>query len=150
MIHLISSHLISNDKQTTTSPTISHTAQTTTKKKQPAEIYPGTTTRERYIYFWKLQNTFLANLYITRLTTIAAIRGACPAGGCALSLVCDYRIYLDDPTGVSRIGLNEPKVSSRGYLYILKSFLSPCVCVCMCFCFAGGVNVINSFPLNAF
>lgn len=48
-------------------------------------------------------NTFLARLYISRLVTVAAIRGACPAGGCCLALCCDYRII----TETGSIGLNE-------------------------------------------
>jgi enoyl-CoA hydratase/carnithine racemase len=53
--------------------------------------------------FWKISNQFLGNLYVSRLVTIAGIRGACPAGGCCLALCCDYRI-LTDP---GYIGLNE-------------------------------------------
>ena len=34
---------------------------------------------------------------------VAAIRGACPAGGCCLALTCDYRIQ----TYQGNIGLNE-------------------------------------------
>ena len=34
---------------------------------------------------------------------MAAIRGACPAGGCCLSLCCDFRIMTD----FGHIGLNE-------------------------------------------
>jgi hypothetical protein len=34
---------------------------------------------------------------------VAAIRGACPAGGCCLSLCCDFRIM----TEFGHIGLNE-------------------------------------------
>lgn len=53
--------------------------------------------------FWKVSNTFLGRLYLSRLVTIAGIRGACPAGGCCLSLCCDYRIM----TRHGYIGLNE-------------------------------------------
>jgi enoyl-CoA hydratase/carnithine racemase len=53
--------------------------------------------------FWLVSNTFLARLYTSRLVTIAAIRGACPAGGCCLALCCDYRII----TETGSIGLNE-------------------------------------------
>jgi len=53
--------------------------------------------------FWKISNEFLGNLYISRLVTIAGIRGACPAGGCCLALCCDYRIL----TNPGYIGLNE-------------------------------------------
>lgn len=69
------------------------------------ELYaPGTSAR-RYADFWVAQNTFLARLLVSPLATVAAIRGACPAGGCALSLCCDARLMLDGPAAV--IGLNE-------------------------------------------
>ena len=51
-----------------------------------------------------MSNRFLGELYTSRLVTIAGIRGACPAGGCCLSLCCDYRIMTE---GVGYIGLNE-------------------------------------------
>ena len=53
--------------------------------------------------FWLVSNTFLAKLYTSRLVTVAAIRGACPAGGCCLALCCDYRII----TETGSMGLNE-------------------------------------------
>lgn len=46
---------------------------------------------------------FLLRLYKSPLITICAIRGACPAGGCILSLLCDSRIMTEAGT----IGLNE-------------------------------------------
>lgn len=67
------------------------------------ELYAPRTTREKYKRFWKISNTFLGDLYVSRLVTIAGIRGACPAGGCCLSLCCDYRIMTDN----GYIGLNE-------------------------------------------
>lgn len=60
-------------------------------------------TKEGYRNFWLTSNRFLSKLYASRLITVAAIRGACPAGGCALSLCCDYRIMTD----FGHIGLNE-------------------------------------------
>jgi Delta3-Delta2-enoyl-CoA isomerase len=67
------------------------------------ELYAPNTSKERYQNFWIVSNTFLIRLYTTRLVTIAAIRGACPAGGCCLSLCCDYRLM----TETGSIGLNE-------------------------------------------
>lgn len=67
------------------------------------ELYAPKTSLARYTEFWVTSNCFLARLYRTPLLTIAAIRGACPAGGCCLSLCCDYRIMSD----VGSIGLNE-------------------------------------------
>ena len=37
---------------------------------------------------------------------VSAIRGACPAGGCCLSLCCDFRIMTD----FGHIGLNEVRL----------------------------------------
>jgi Delta3-Delta2-enoyl-CoA isomerase len=67
------------------------------------ELYAPKTSAERYKQFWKVSNQFLANLYKSRLVTVAAINGSCPAGGCALSLCCDYRVATEDAT----MGLNE-------------------------------------------
>ena len=42
-------------------------------------------------------------VYKSRLATISAIKGACPAGGCALSICCDERLMTEK----GHIGLNE-------------------------------------------
>lgn len=67
------------------------------------ELYAPKTSLERYKDFWVTQNSFFARLYRSRLVTVAAVRGACPAGGCALALCCDYRVMTD----FGSIGLNE-------------------------------------------
>lgn len=67
------------------------------------ELYAKQTTGERYHEFWVTQNEFLADVYKSHLVTIAAIRGHCPAGGCILSMCCDYRVITERGT----IGLNE-------------------------------------------
>ncbi|MCX6128818.1 MAG: enoyl-CoA hydratase-related protein [Proteobacteria bacterium] len=67
------------------------------------ELYAPQSSEERYRDFWVTQNKFFARLYRSPLVTVAAIRGACPAGGCALALCCDYRIMSD----FGMIGLNE-------------------------------------------
>ena len=46
---------------------------------------------------------FLARLYTSPLVTIAAVKGAFPAGGCCLAMCCDFRIVTKDAT----MGLNE-------------------------------------------
>eukprot|EP00472_Partenskyella_glossopodia_P005381 CAMPEP_0197520912 /NCGR_PEP_ID=MMETSP1318-20131121/6236_1 /TAXON_ID=552666 /ORGANISM="Partenskyella glossopodia, Strain RCC365" /LENGTH=213 /DNA_ID=CAMNT_0043072683 /DNA_START=116 /DNA_END=754 /DNA_ORIENTATION=- len=69
------------------------------------ELYAPMTTKERHRKFWLNQVNFLAKLYKSPLVTIAAIRGACPAGGCAVALCCDHRIMAD--LKKSKIGLNE-------------------------------------------
>jgi 3,2-trans-enoyl-CoA isomerase len=63
------------------------------------------TTRAKFTRFWTAQTRFLARLYRSPLVTLAAIRGACPAGGCILALCCDERIMTSD--AASCIGLNE-------------------------------------------
>lgn len=67
------------------------------------ELYAPKTSAERYKAFWVKQNRFLARLYTSRLVTVAAMRGASPAGGCITGLCCDYRILTEQGT----IGLNE-------------------------------------------
>jgi 3,2-trans-enoyl-CoA isomerase len=67
------------------------------------ELFAPKTSHERYRDFWITQNRFFARLYRSHLVTVAAIRGACPAGGCALALCCDYRVM----TQAGTIGLNE-------------------------------------------
>mmetsp|Transcript_21940 Transcript_21940/g.37522 ORF Transcript_21940/g.37522 Transcript_21940/m.37522 type:complete len:270 (-) Transcript_21940:474-1283(-) len=67
------------------------------------ELYAPRTTKERYCEFWITSNRFLCRLYRTRLSTIAAIKGACPAGGCMIAMCCDHRVM----TNTGNIGLNE-------------------------------------------
>jgi 3,2-trans-enoyl-CoA isomerase len=67
------------------------------------ELFAPNTTRDKFLNFWKISNEFLCRLYNSRLVTICAIRGSCPAGGCVLAMCCDYRVM----TGFGEIGLNE-------------------------------------------
>lgn len=67
------------------------------------ELYAPRTSLERYRAFWTTQNRFLVALHRSPLATVAAIRGACPAGGCAIALCCDARLM----TAQGSIGLNE-------------------------------------------
>lgn len=55
-------------------------------------------------YMRLVQDVFLA-LYPYPKPVIASIIGSAPAGGCWLSLLCDYRVMTDAPA--SRMGLNE-------------------------------------------
>lgn len=71
------------------------------------ELYAPATSEERYDRFWRVSNTFFMELYGSPLATVAAIRGASPAGGCMLSLACDYRVMTDR----GAIGLNEVALS---------------------------------------
>lgn len=67
------------------------------------ELHAPSTSRSRHRAFWIAQTTFLARLCRSPLVTIAAIRGACPAGGCCMALACDVRVATDTCT----MGLNE-------------------------------------------
>lgn len=67
------------------------------------ELYAPKTSLERYTEFWVVSNRFLVKLYRSRLVTVAAVRGASPAGGCIMALCCDHRIL----TTTGTIGLNE-------------------------------------------
>lgn len=67
------------------------------------ELYAPNTSKERFFDFWSLLTKVLVQIYRSPLLTVAAINGACPAGGCALSLCCDFRIITSDGT----MGLNE-------------------------------------------
>ncbi|XP_056275714.1 enoyl-CoA delta isomerase 1, mitochondrial-like [Pseudoliparis swirei] len=47
-------------------------------------------------------------LYGSSMVTIAAINGSSPAGGCLMSMTCDYRIMADNPR--HSVGLNETQL----------------------------------------
>lgn len=68
-----------------------------------SELYAPKTSLAQYSNFWVISNMFLARLYSSPLLTIAAVKGACPAGGCVLAMSCDFRIVTQDVS----IGLNE-------------------------------------------
>lgn len=70
------------------------------------ELNAAATTKERFAGFWRAQTHFLAHLLRSPLVTVAAIKGACPAGGCITSLCCDYRVMTEK----GHIGLNEVKI----------------------------------------
>lgn len=67
------------------------------------ELYAPSTSEERLREFWMTLSTVLTKIYSSPKVTIAAINGACPAGGCALALCCDHRLI----TGNGSMGLNE-------------------------------------------
>jgi len=63
--------------------------------------------QERLRLFWgALQDLFLA-LYGCKVPTVAAINGHSPAGGCLLSMCCDYRVMVGPKY---TIGLNETQL----------------------------------------
>lgn len=67
------------------------------------ELYAPRTSARRYSEFWCTSNRVLCKLHLSRLSTMAAIRGACPAGGCMMALCCDHRVM----SAAGAIGLNE-------------------------------------------
>lgn len=83
------------------------------------ELHCRTTDKDRFTNFWLTLVEFLSRLYKSPLYTIAAIRGATPAGGCIMALCCDERFALNDLS----IGLNETAVGLIvpkywGYLFL--------------------------------
>ncbi|EEH58092.1 uncharacterized protein MICPUCDRAFT_57324 [Micromonas pusilla CCMP1545] len=73
------------------------------------ELHAPSTSATRYAEFWKTQTTFLCRLLRSPLSTVCAIRGACPAGGCAVSLCCDYRAQTTHGTfGLNEVALGIP------------------------------------------
>ena len=76
---------------------------------------------KRLSEFWfSFQQLFL-DIYGLPGTTISAVNGHAPAGGCMLSLACDYRIMRNNPK--SRIGYNESKLgmTAPSYVYLFSS-----------------------------
>jgi 3,2-trans-enoyl-CoA isomerase len=73
---------------------------------------------KRLSEFWfSFQQLFL-DIYGLPVTTISALNGHAPAGGCMISLACDYRIMINNPK--LRIGYNESKlgITAPSYVYI--------------------------------
>jgi Delta3-Delta2-enoyl-CoA isomerase len=58
--------------------------------------------------WWSALQTMWLTLYSSRLAIVAAVNGHAPAGGCLVSMGCDYRVMRDD--GVATIGLNETRI----------------------------------------
>ncbi|BFZ56661.1 hypothetical protein PYCC9005_003708 [Savitreella phatthalungensis] len=69
-------------------------------------LYAPNTNVDAYTVFWRAQNVFLAALAGSPLVSAAVLKGATPAGGCALSLCCDFRFASKDTT----MGLNEARI----------------------------------------
>lgn len=73
---------------------------------------------ERLEMFWKELQTLKLNLLTSPLVLIAAINGACPAGGCAIAFSCDYRIMAE---GKHTIGLNETNLGLAAPFWLMES-----------------------------
>ncbi|XP_027967361.1 enoyl-CoA delta isomerase 1, mitochondrial isoform X2 [Eumetopias jubatus] len=63
---------------------------------------------EHYVEYWKAVQEMWLRFYLSNLVVIAAINGVSPAGGCLLSLTCDYRVLANNPKYT--IGLNETRL----------------------------------------
>jgi 1,4-dihydroxy-2-naphthoyl-CoA synthase len=83
------------------------------------ELYQPNPTRLSEFWF-SFQQLFL-DIYGLPGTTISAVNGHAPAGGCMISLACDYRIMINNPK--LRIGYNESKLgmTAPSYVYIFSS-----------------------------
>lgn len=63
---------------------------------------------ERCGEFWRAVQEMWLKLYSSNMVTVAAINGSSPAGGCLMSMTCDYRVMADNPR--YSIGLNETQL----------------------------------------
>lgn len=89
------------------------------------ELYNPTADRSREARlreFWSSFQEVNLRLYRSPLITMAAINGPAPAGGCALSLNCDYRVMVDGAKHV--IGLNETQLGLTAPYWLCKLFVS--------------------------
>jgi len=84
------------------------------------ELYAPATTRERQLEFWTTLSKALIKIYSTPMVTAAAIKGACPAGGCCLAMCCDYRVITEDGS----MGLNESQLGIPVPPYWIELFAS--------------------------
>jgi len=84
------------------------------------ELHAPSTSEERLFTFWRALTKTLIAVYSSSLITIAAIPGACPAGGCCLALCCDYRIIAANGS----MGLNEVAIGIPVPTYWIKLMAS--------------------------
>lgn len=95
------------------------------------ELYAPNTNPDRYAQFWLSQNTFLSHLAASPLMTIAAVKGACPAGGCALAICCDFRFFTKDATSglnEARIGISVPEFWQKQMAHISSAIVAERMC----------------------
>ena len=86
------------------------------------EMYKPDETRLRE--FWTTLQDVWLKLYGSSFPTAAAINGHSPAGGCLLSMCCEYRVMLPKFT----IGLNETQlgiVAPSWFQATMKNILPP-------------------------
>lgn len=82
------------------------------------ELYAPSTSQERLHDFWLTLTAVLTKVYSSKWVTAAAIKGACPAGGCALALCCDYRVITADGS----MGLNEVQLGIPVPMFWIELF----------------------------
>jgi len=73
---------------------------------------------ERLETFWREFQNMKLNLFKSPLVLMAAINGACPAGGCAIAFSCDYRIIAE---GKHTMGLNETQIGLAAPYWLCES-----------------------------
>ena len=73
---------------------------------------------ERLREFWTSFQNMKLKLFSSPMVLIAAINGACPAGGCAIAFSCDYRIFAD---GKHTMGLNETHLGLAAPWWLCES-----------------------------
>ncbi|XP_042907319.1 enoyl-CoA delta isomerase 1, mitochondrial isoform X2 [Parasteatoda tepidariorum] len=74
--------------------------------------------------FWRALQELWKTIYVSPLITIAAVNGHAPAGGCLLSLSCDYSIMVKAENAkiglpATRIGIFAPKWFASMYINAL-------------------------------
>ena len=81
---------------------------------------------ERFTEFWRNFQEIWMILNTFPKPVIAAINGNSPAGGCVLSICCDYRVMARAPASAPdrlyRIGLNETKLGIVAPPWVMSSY----------------------------
>mmetsp|Transcript_43209 Transcript_43209/g.100118 ORF Transcript_43209/g.100118 Transcript_43209/m.100118 type:complete len:267 (-) Transcript_43209:300-1100(-) len=88
------------------------------------ELYAPNSSKERLFQFWGLLSKVLTKIYMSPMVTAAAIKGACPAGGCALALCCDVRVISANGS----LGLNETQLGLEVPVFWVELFASIAGC----------------------
>jgi len=84
------------------------------------ELYAPATNETRLKNFWDVLSRTLIAIYCSPKITVAAVAGACPAGGCCLALCCDYRVITQDGS----MGLNEVALGIPVPIFWVKLMIS--------------------------
>ena len=95
---------------------------------------------DRLPKFWESFQSVYLRLYGSRLSIISAMNGHALAGGCMLSLSCDYRIMSKGSIGLneSKLGIVAPpwlgqqvscfQLSCRHHHYQILTWICPVLC----------------------